>query len=96
MSFAAASFGITYAALYFSDAPWFIPFVVAEAGGALVTSSLRVFAGMHFISDVTVGALLGAAIGVSLPLLHRLATSGAGPKSVATMRIEVPLLDIQL
>jgi membrane-associated phospholipid phosphatase len=96
MAFAAASFGITYAAIMFPTAPWLVPFIVAEASGAVVTASLRVFAGMHFISDVTVGALLGTAFGVALPLLHQTAVGGAGPKSAAPMRFEVKLVSIKL
>jgi len=96
MTFAAAGFGITYAVLYFPNAPWLVPFIVAEAGGAMVTASLRVFAGMHFISDVTVGALLGTAIGVAVPLLHRTALGGTGGTSLNALRLEIPLVSLQL
>jgi membrane-associated phospholipid phosphatase len=96
MAFAAAGFGITYAAIMFPNEPWLIPFIVAEAGGAVVTASLRVFAGMHFISDVAAGALLGSAIGVTVPLLHRLVAGATGPRSVAAFRFAVPLLVVQL
>ena len=33
--------------------------------------SARVAAGMHFMTDVAAGALLGTAIGYAVPLLHR-------------------------
>jgi membrane-associated phospholipid phosphatase len=42
--------------------------VVAVAGTA---ATMRVLAGKHFPSDVLVGALVGGAIGVGLPWLHR-------------------------
>ena len=32
---------------------------------------LRIYSGRHFPSDVAVGALVGSAIGVTVPLLHR-------------------------
>jgi membrane-associated phospholipid phosphatase len=40
------------------------------AGGA-TTGLLRVLGGKHFPSDVTVGAVVGSAVGVTVPLLHR-------------------------
>lgn len=48
---------------------------------ALTTASLRLPAGKHFGSDVLVGALLGAAIGLGVPYLHEKASkrSGAQP-----------------
>ena len=46
---------------------------VGLAGGALAgsTAALRVRAGQHFPSDVLVGAGIGIATGVAVPLLHR-------------------------
>jgi membrane-associated phospholipid phosphatase len=38
---------------------------------ATTTSMLRVGAGRHFASDVLVGALVGSAVGVTVPLAHR-------------------------
>lgn len=35
------------------------------------TAALRVVAGAHFYSDVAIGALVGTAVGVTMPLLHR-------------------------
>lgn len=40
-------------------------------GAGIVMASLRVQAGMHFPSDVIVGAAIGAAIGLIVPSLHR-------------------------
>jgi len=40
------------------------------AGGG-TTGLLRVLAGKHFPSDVLVGALMGSAVGITVPLLHR-------------------------
>jgi len=40
------------------------------AGGG-TTGVLRVLAGKHFPSDVLIGALVGSAVGIAVPLLHR-------------------------
>lgn len=40
------------------------------AGGG-TTGLLRVLGGKHFPSDVAVGALVGSAVGIAVPLLHR-------------------------
>lgn len=42
----------------------------AELGLASATADLRTRAGMHFYSDVLVGAVIGAAVGVAIPYLH--------------------------
>lgn len=47
----------------------------AELGLAAATADLRTRAGMHFYSDVLVGAVMGSAVGVAVPLLH-----GARPR----------------
>jgi undecaprenyl-diphosphatase len=70
MSFAAAAFGAMAFAAYFPSSPWLTPFVSVEFGLAALTASLRVAAGMHFLSDVAVGALVGAGCGLLIPLLH--------------------------
>jgi len=41
-----------------------------ELALAAATAGLRVRAGRHFISDVVVGAVVGAGLGVAIPLLH--------------------------
>jgi membrane-associated phospholipid phosphatase len=40
------------------------------SAGAAATAHLRVRAGKHFYTDIVTGALLGAAVGVMVPLLH--------------------------
>jgi hypothetical protein len=59
-----------------------------ELGLATATANLRVRAGRHFYSDVLVGALLGSAAGVAVPLLHsepghRYRPSGADAAAMA-------------
>ncbi len=45
------------------------PWIVAGAGG-LTVGALRILAGRHFMSDVLVGLVVGAAVGVLVPAMH--------------------------
>jgi undecaprenyl-diphosphatase len=97
MVFAAAAFGVTVAALDLpSGSPWFFPFAATEVSLAAITASLRVFSGMHFMTDVIAGAALGTAIGIALPLIHTTWTGGSVGKSVPAVRFEVPILAFAL
>jgi membrane-associated phospholipid phosphatase len=49
--------------------PWIVLF--SGAAATLATGAMRVAAKRHFVTDVAVGAALGTAIGVAVPLLHR-------------------------
>src|SRR5271157_1991108 len=91
MAFAAAAFGVTVAALDLPGSPWFVPFAATEVSLAALTASLRVFSGMHFMTDVIAGAALGTAIGIALPLIHTSWTGGAIGKSMPPVRFELPL-----
>jgi hypothetical protein len=42
----------------------------AEIGLAAASANLRVRAGKHYYSDVIVGALVGAGVGIGVPLIH--------------------------
>jgi membrane-associated phospholipid phosphatase len=97
MAFAAAAFGITVAVLDLpSGSAWLLPFTASEASLAVITASLRVFSGMHFMTDVIAGAALGTAIGIALPLLHASWTGGSIGKSAPAIRFEVPIASIAL
>jgi membrane-associated phospholipid phosphatase len=97
MAFAAAAFGVTVAAMELpSGSPWLVPFAAAEVSLAVLTASLRVFSGMHFMTDVIVGAALGTAIGVALPLIHSSWTGGSIGKSAPAIRFEVPIAAVAL
>lgn len=65
--------GLTEHLLHRPQADWMERVSVGVLGGALAgaTSALRVTAGQHFPSDVLVGAGIGIATGVALPLWHR-------------------------
>ncbi len=71
VAFAAATAGVTIYAMSFPDSPYLIPFAIASYGMAVITGSLRVAAGTHFVTDVVVGAALGSAVGYLVPFLHR-------------------------
>ena len=68
-----AAVAMTEHLLHRPDAGWLERAGVGFLGGALAgaTSVLRVAAGQHFPSGVLVGAGIGIATGVAVPLLHR-------------------------
>jgi membrane-associated phospholipid phosphatase len=51
--------------------PWVAPVWLLGYAYAGTTGALRVAAGKHFWSDVVVGAIAGAAIGLAIPAAHR-------------------------
>ena len=61
-------------------APWLWG---AAAAMSLSTGALRIIAEKHYFTDVAAGALLGAASGVIVPLLHRRGSALGGQVSVA-------------
>ncbi len=90
MSFAAATFGSVLFATYYPGSPYLIPVIVTNYALATLTGSFRVFAGMHFMTDVIAGAAIGAACGYLIPLLHSTSTwSGAGGGK--SIRVEIPI-----
>ncbi len=93
MACAAAACGVVVAALELPPgSPWLLPFVATETGLAVVTASLRVAAGMHFMSDVLAGAALGTLIGVAVPLAH--SAFAAPALGTVTPRVAIPLLTV--
>ena len=97
LSFAAAVFGLFAFMEYFPNSPYLTLFAVGDLGLATATSTLRVVSGMHFLSDVIVGAVLGAAFGSLLPFFH---TSpqwrSLTGKSLTPAGIQIPLVRIDL
>jgi membrane-associated phospholipid phosphatase len=49
-----------------------LTWIVAGVGGAIATfvATARVLGGMHFITDVVGGAVVGTSVGVIVPSLH--------------------------
>jgi len=72
MAFNAAAFITTVYALDYPDAPSRWPVTAAAWALAAGTGALRVAGGSHFATDVLVGAALGSAWGVSVPLVAHL------------------------
>jgi membrane-associated phospholipid phosphatase len=73
LAFAAATSSMTLLTLKLGDGPK-APLVAGWAislGAAGATAALRVGAGKHWPSDVIAGGLLGASIGLAVPLLHK-------------------------
>ena len=58
------------------------PWIALASGAALTlaTGAMRVAAKRHFVTDVAVGAVVGTAVGVTVPLLHR-----TGPRVAPTV-----------
>ncbi len=72
LAFTAAAAWATTFALRHGDSPGAVTLVALSAFAlAGTTAALRVVAGKHFPTDVGVGALVGSAVGVATPLLHR-------------------------
>jgi hypothetical protein len=67
-AFTSLSFGSVTAAIRYQH--YFFPWVITGVVGGSVAAAM-VLAGEHFPLDVTMGAVAGTVIGVSVPLLHR-------------------------
>ena len=55
---------------YFPESKWKTPVVIGSFTLATISGTLRILSGSHFFSDVLVGAAIGSAIGITVPLLH--------------------------
>src|SRR5262249_23566269 len=106
-SHAAMSFGAAVAGAYLLSASNASPYARAAAWAtgfavATATSNLRVRAGLHFYSDVILGALIRTAVGYAVPALHAqgkpyavtrsdLAMAGVGMVAGAVISEALPL-----
>lgn len=70
LAFASATFLTMVMGFDDADSPWRIPACIGSYAVALGVAASRVLSGNHYITDVLVGALVGAACGVAVPLLH--------------------------
>lgn len=71
-AFAMATAYSTLLTLRHPDRPGLlVPVWLLSEGLALATALLRVEAGKHFYTDILTGAVVGAALGVAVPMLHR-------------------------
>lgn len=68
-------------------------FWVGGVGLGLTTGVLRIFSGMHYPSDVLVGALIGAAVGYIVPKLHQQKSVSVG---IAPASAAPPMLTLRI
>jgi len=76
-AFAMATAGSYLFTLRHPRSKWVIPIWIFSEALAATTASMRVLAGKHFITDVLVGAVMGSAVGLLIPYLHRRALPAA-------------------
>jgi membrane-associated phospholipid phosphatase len=72
LSFASAVFLSTIYSRYYPDSKWKTAVWGSTLLMASATASLRVISGMHFLSDVLIGAAVGSLIGYLVPLIHEI------------------------
>lgn len=89
LAFAGASFASYVFSVYYPNSVWRIPVIAGAYTLAAATAVMRVSSGNHFPSDVLVGAVLGTACGILVPMLHRVQRThptklslAAGPSSI--------------
>lgn len=70
MAFAGASFAAFVFSQYFDGVPR-LAVICGSSVLAAGTALCRIMSGNHFLSDVIVGAVIGSASGILIPLLHR-------------------------
>ena len=69
-AFAAATAGVILFDAYAPRSPYLAPFAIASYGLATATAALRVTSGMHFVTDVVTGALIGTLFGCLIPVIR--------------------------
>ena len=70
LAFLGATFTSYTFSKYFPKSKWNVPVIVGSYTLATLSGTLRILSGSHFFSDVLVGAAIGSAIGITVPLLH--------------------------
>lgn len=70
LAFLGATFSSYTFLKYFPESKWKTPVVIGSFTLATLSGTLRILSGSHFFSDVLVGAAIGSAIGITVPLLH--------------------------
>ncbi len=85
LAFQSAAFISTVALIEDFPDPWKYSLIGGSFGLALSTAVLRVTSGSHYISDVLGGAILGSAVGLVTPLLHR----SNGSSGVGAFKLQV-------
>lgn len=70
LAFAGAAFTTLVFCQCFPDSDWKYAVAGASFGLAALTGGLRMASGNHFFTDVLVGAVIGTAVGFTVPYLH--------------------------
>ena len=78
LSFAAASVLSVMLAERFGDSPGAVAGITGSYLAATGAAAARVLGGKHFLTDVLAGAVLGTALGLTIPLLHTKRRQPAG------------------
>ncbi|MBQ0072064.1 MAG: phosphatase PAP2 family protein, partial [Spirochaetales bacterium] len=68
-AFAVASFTSYVFSQYYPDSKWKVPVALLSYGIAATEGLIRIQSGCHFPTDVLMGAALGTAIGIGIPML---------------------------
>jgi membrane-associated phospholipid phosphatase len=91
LAFAGAAFTSYVFCTYFPDSPWCVPVVAGSYTLAAATAVLRIWSGNHFLSDVLASAAIGTAVGIGVPLLHRIGInkSNQGVSSAGSTELSV-------
>jgi membrane-associated phospholipid phosphatase len=83
-AFARAVFLSTVFSEYNPDSRWKPVVWAGSLGTAAVVGYLRYESGLHYPSDVVVGAIVGSAIGYAVPRLHRAGSRGVNVTPIAS------------
>jgi len=71
IAFTAATCSLFLFDTYFPSSPYLLAFGIANYTAAVLTAAFRVGSGMHFMTDVAAGAIIGIACGYLIPLIHK-------------------------
>jgi membrane-associated phospholipid phosphatase len=89
-SFAAAtSFSYLFTQRHSGDYAQVVPVWLLTYALATTTAVLRVEAGKHFWSDIVVGAVVGASLGILIPYLHKRADDDANASGAQGAQLQV-------
>jgi undecaprenyl-diphosphatase len=69
-AFASATAGVFLFNAVSPNSPYLVPFAIVSYSLAAATATLRVTSGMHFVTDVVAGALIGSLFGALIPAVR--------------------------
>jgi membrane-associated phospholipid phosphatase len=71
IAFTAATCSLFFFDTYFPSSPYLLAFGIANYTAAVFAAAFRVTSGLHFMTDVAAGAVIGIACGYLIPLIHK-------------------------